>query len=270
MKKILSIYFLFILFCSGVFAENFSAEYLNHYSESFRSVTFMSADTVNFYAVDAIESDKDFWDDVTYNYTVEKKHKIYEITLNDAKRTKLVALISPKLLVLYEKKSGRQIFCGTEKRQSESIYFYPGQSFSASSELVENGKIYTAKNLGNLKPDFPWVEGVKGQGIGEKIFVDTNTPYLILFSGYFSVEKPYLYEYNSRPKTIKASVEKSGKSKIIELEDTPCAQQLDLKDIFDGEIFRTSDILTIEIVDVYPGTKYEDTCINALLTGLLL
>lgn len=232
MKQKLSIYILVAVFCVNLFAENFSADYLHHYSESFRSVTFKNESEVNFYAVDAIESDEDFWNDVTYKYTIEKKHKIYEISLNDAKRTKLVALISPKLLVLYEKKNGRQIFFGTEKRQSESIYFYSGQSFSASSELVENGKIYAAKNLGNLKPDFPWVEGVKGQGIGEKIFVDTNTPYLILFSGYFSVEKPYLYEYNSRPKTIRASFEKSGKSKIVELEDTPAAQQLDLKDNF--------------------------------------
>lgn len=74
--------------------------------------------------------------------------------------------------------------------------------------------------------------------------------------GFVSYERPYLYEENSRPRKLNISV--AGKfSFTADLVDTPNFQTINLP-----QTFGRNDELVIEILEVYPGTKYEDTCIN--------
>ena len=70
--------------------------------------------------------------------------------------------------------------------------------------------------------------------------------------------KPYLYKQNSRPKKIRLTAE-SLFSIEVDLIDTPNFQTI----IFPVRL--KNEILKLEILEVYPGTKYEDTCINAIL-----
>jgi hypothetical protein len=106
-----------------------------------------------------------------------------------------------------------------------------------------------------------WAEGVSEQGIHESIIFLENMQdkfkNVFISIDFVSYNKPYLYRQNSRPKTIKITIGE-GKPVIHELQDTPNYQPLVLPCGYTGKI-------KLEILEVYEGTKYEDTCINDLL-----
>ena len=137
---------------------------------------------------------------------------------------------------------------------------------NCSSYLKEKTKVYPVENLRKLVVDTPWVEGVKGDGIGEGFTIEGNQynkplgPYLFIINGYISYEKPYLYKQNNRIKKIKVTGIKSKKSKILDVLDTPHPQTVDISFITEPEDIR------IEIEDVYKGTKYDDTCLHYCIT----
>jgi hypothetical protein len=76
-----------------------------------------------------------------------------------------------------------------------------------------------------------------------------------------SYEKPYLYEQNARPRRILVTDELNDEEWDFELVDTPNPQELSF-----GE--RKNRKLTVEVLDVYPGTRYEDTCVNFVVFEL--
>jgi hypothetical protein len=129
---------------------------------------------------------------------------------------------------------------------------------SASSTLIEGSTVYSTDNL-DERIGVCWA--VKGKGIGEKIifknYEGKGYASLYISIGFVSFDKPYLYRQNSRPKKIKISYDNI--TEIIELEDTPNLQFL-------TNCWPKSNIneIHIEILEVYPGTKYNDTCINFL------
>lgn len=144
---------------------------------------------------------------------------------------------------------------------------------NVSSVLVEKDIHYDASNLsfenlewnyGNNNLFLPWVENVTGYGIGEYIELRDATPYerrtdyLLIANGYFSLEKPYLYKQNSRVKQIKVTGLNSGKEMILDVLDTPHPQTVDISFLETQEPFR------VTIMDIYKGTKYDDTCINCM------
>ncbi len=133
-----------------------------------------------------------------------------------------------------------------------------------SSYLIEKTKQYPVKNLNDFSVDTPWVEGVKGDGIGEGFTIEkwNNTvyPYLLIMNGYISYKKPYLYKQNNRIKKIKVTGLKSGDSRILDVLDTPHPQTVDISFITQPEDIR------VEIADVYKGTKYDDTCLHFCVT----
>ena len=79
-------------------------------------------------------------------------------------------------------------------------------------------------------------------------------------NGYISYEKPYLYKQNGRVKKIKVTGVNSGKSKVLDVLDTPHPQTVDISFLNEPEDIR------VEIADVYKGTKYDDTCIHYMIT----
>ena len=152
------------------------------------------------------------------------------------------------------------IFGGTSRNQGAEIWVYPiADTISASSHLVEGSVSYAPEQRGRPLYQPLWVEGVEGHGINEKLFITAKACFALHISiGYVSYVNPNLYKENSRPKLIRLTVENEF-TFDVELEDTPNYQTIMLP-----FPLRENDILELEILDVYPGTRYSDTCINEI------
>ena len=141
-----------------------------------------------------------------------------------------------------------------------------------SSFLKEKTKSYSINDMGCNFPEkrtvwgAPWCEGVQGQGIGERLefSLKKNNSYAEVFGkqkifisiGYVDYSRPDLYNANSRPKILSVYINNTF-YKDVRLEDTSEYQDL-LKD----RTLAASDTIKLVIKDVYPGEKYQDTCIN--------
>lgn len=152
-------------------------------------------------------------------------------------------------------------------------------SVRASSFLEENQKdgstvAYNAENINdtlffvtsdgsidlyydNKTP--PWVEGVEGYGIGE--YLDVEFKYasdeMQILNGFVDFSRMHLYKDNSRVKRILIESEEPAFSKEYELEDVVRYNVLTLPS-------KTTKI-RMTILDVYPGRKWQDTCISSIL-----
>ena len=150
-------------------------------------------------------------------------------------------------------------------------------SISASSYLKsKNANInYLPENAHDFSFETAWVEGVKGYGIGEYLtyhFRQTSPRIttIIVATGYVKSEKAY--RENSRVKKLK-----------MYIDDKPIAV-LNLEDCRREQIFEFEPIgrkpaenadwdelnklprwtLKFEILEVYPGDKYDDTAISEI------
>lgn len=146
----------------------------------------------------------------------------------------------------------------------ETPYFYYE---NVSSHLVEETKTgkreYKIENLCDMNQDTPWVEGVDGWGIGESFVIKTwdnsDDKYILLMNGYISASNPKLYDENGRIKKILVEGVKSGRKKEFTVKDTPHPQTIDISFLPEQEDVK------ITILDVYKGTKYEDTAIHFMI-----
>ncbi|MCB0488186.1 MAG: hypothetical protein R2820_13975 [Cyclobacteriaceae bacterium] len=155
------------------------------------------------------------------------------------------------------------------------------------SEYVAWTCRYSAGNLMDENPTTAWVEGVDGQGEGEVIFVpclDLSKP-VEIWAGYG--KSSAVYAANSRPKRVKLIVVSAKYAGASQYGTTysdlraVAQQEVTLKDVngyqtlsiptFKRETYywaeqeQTRDFdyfLGIEILEVYKGTKYTDTCIS--------
>jgi len=143
----------------------------------------------------------------------------------------------------------------------------------ATSELKEGNIIYSAKNAVDDNILQPWAVGKTGIGEKIKLRIDTNrlrtdaerlAAYrywgLVISNGFVDYKRPYLYEYNNRIKKIRVSRGKPGEYVDITLEDTPQLQKFEFR-----ELKTEANILEIEILEVYKGSRYDDTCINLII-----
>lgn len=190
---------------------------------------------------------------------------------------------------------------------------YWGRLFNRSSELdmasshMEFGK-YDIGHIIDKNIKTAWVEGVKGDGIGEYILIATpeETRTINIFSGYG--QNISLFNKNNRPSQIRLSyflgIEDAYEGQyysyfkavkfedeyILNLNDTIALQHFDfpfrdlerlsafkikcLEDFKNAgyredmyappEPPRVKWILKIEILDVYKGSKWDDTCISEI------
>ncbi len=198
----------------------------------------------------------------TFKYTATGCKGLYEIKLDNG--IKFTALVSKKYLVLYKSDFKEPFFVGGVSISRERTY--PIHKIKASSFLTEKNIFYKVENLSNLNLDSPWVEGVNGNGIGETLTFTTNSPGIVFFSGYISAKNPSLYEKNSRIKKAKFKCVENGREFIFNFEDTAGGQQIDLSDLFQYN-GKNSFTIIMEILDVYKGTRYQDTCVNSMFVG---
>jgi hypothetical protein len=197
----------------------------------------------------------------TGKYLIKTEDKIpfLYIDYDNGDNDRLLILKNEDICALFDKND--LIFWGTSGGLNKREGFLPPTKINATSFLSEKGIHYLPDNLTKYpKLGILWVEGAEGQGIGEKLFIqNTKASALHISIGFVSYDKPYLYTMNSRPREISLVVD--GKFSIrYQLQDTPAYQKI----IFPKEL-NYSDTLMIEILSVYEGTRYQDTCINNII-----
>lgn len=152
------------------------------------------------------------------------------------------------------------------------------ESYNASSYLKEGSTSYVAENAGKIyaiptnnrdvtswSPQIkPWAEGKKGDGIGETFEIETSYPKgsgqglpldIRILNGYVDPLKPHLFKENNRIKKALLETD-TGIKKEFEFRDEVEFTQIILPD----NVKR----IKLTILEVYKGTKYQDTCITAV------
>lgn len=150
----------------------------------------------------------------------------------------------------------RTISSSSLSEYNEGIEFsYTGSRFSEIF-MVVFGRGY--HNIYAL----PWVEGVEGPGIGEWVQVEPTSPKTVFYilNGFVDPYRPRLYKMNSRVKDgLAIGITSTGKT--IE-------QSVHFEDFayFKTVIF-PEPVVTMRLViqSVYPGSKWQDTAISAIL-----
>ena len=153
----------------------------------------------------------------------------------------------------------------SEEEEIEYIFFnIDFKDIKVSSELnAINNNSYAGKNIIDFNTKTAWVEGVKGDGIGEWIeinYEDWITPIRVInfYNGYCKNEKTW--KENGRVKKIKLYVNNRAYA-VLNLKDTMLCQGFCI-DIGDDVVINK---LKFEILEVYKGEKYEDTAISEIL-----
>ena len=174
----------------------------------------------------------------------------------DKNNTELLLLKNENIAILYDKEESVPSFTGIKNNNK----ILPIDKIKSSSSLKEGKIEYSAENLKSLKLKHPWVEGVKGDGIGEYIqFNKKDASGLFMLNGFISLNRSDLYEKNNRIEKITISGMTSKAKKEVLLLDTAKPQYIDLSDFLNNEEIK------LEIQSVYKGTKYDDTCIAGII-----
>ena len=215
----------------------------------------------------------------TYSVSVENKVNFFNVTWKNNTREKFLILTiqDSNEFILYNA-DGKPYFIGIECDDGfyegdvgmECDFGMSGRHFeikgiTASSSLREGNISHTPDKI-NLNTNQAWAEGVKGNGVGEyivfnnKLYIPQQTLYISF--GFVSYSKSNLFTDNARPKKIKVSWNDTNKSIVMELQDTPNFQRIENppRD-FNSEGFEAP--LKIEILEVFTGAKYTDTCIHS-------
>lgn len=181
---------------------------------------------------------------------------------------------SENLLISYSNKVGKYSDFITKYRIPSSNI----KSIEVSSELEGN---YSKMNLFDGSFETAWVEGVAGSGIGEKIKIqlsDNRLAAICLVNGY--TKNSETYTTNNRIKKVKIEKEivdyqdpnkTSIKTYEQEIKDLPFSS-INLSNFYSmtstigdyGEGYSKVRSISITILEVYKGTKYDDTCISEL------
>ena len=127
-------------------------------------------------------------------------------------------------------------------------------SSALQSQKNSQGRRYTyvAENVLDGDSNTAWVEGVSGHGIHEWLLVNFTRPVRIKT---VSLVGEYKGKKNNRIKTIRLSFS-DGSSQIALLNDSPAFQSISLVPT------RVTEWVKFEIVDVYLGTRFEDSPIS--------
>ena len=132
-----------------------------------------------------------------------------------------------------------------------------GGTLSVSSQLTgKSGTVYGAAFLNDGDTSTPWEEGVEGDGIGEQITYEpeagTKLQVIRIYPGNGRSDKAF--QENNRPKTI--TLEIDGKKQTLNFDDAGHFYT------FSSKKPVTAKQVKLIIDSVYPGSKWQDTCIS--------
>lgn len=140
-------------------------------------------------------------------------------------------------------------------------------SVKASSCLKPTSKFnYEAENAHDFNHESVWVEGAKGQGIGEYLVYEfagacPRITTVKILNGHVKSEKAW--HENSRVKKLHMYY-KNEPYAILELEDSRTEQDFEVGVLGPHDGNAPKWTLKFEILEVYPGSKYQDTVISEL------
>lgn len=249
--KIISVGLLFLVLSYHVFSEDYlSGEVYNSPADDMAWSFFNgSLNTVDF---DGNET--------KYKYKIESGKPYDFLYVNNGKsEDKYLMLMSDYFLPLYKEGTNKPIyeaFFGINL----NLFTMHEPKYSASSTLVEGSRKYPPEDLKLVELGRPWVEGVEGDGIGEKITITAKHPIdeLVISNGFCSWNSAHYFN-NNRVKRLRISNSlKPTESFEVNIPDSPKP--------FNILVLFTATDLVIEILEVYKGDKYSDTCINFLLS----
>ncbi len=133
-------------------------------------------------------------------------------------------------------------------------------NISVSSQLIENNRpsdAYRAAHLADGKDSTCWAEGADGPGIGEWAQFGFDSPKTVkalkIIAGY--PKTPAVFQANNRVKKIMI-VFSDGESQTATLADQKDFQRV----LIDRD--KPTRFVKLVIMEVYKGTKYDDTCIS--------
>jgi len=142
--------------------------------------------------------------------------------------------------------------------------FVAGMQFCVSSVLApQSGNRYGPWSLLDGASATAWCEGVPGPGIGESITI--RFPHPVVFRRLY-VENGYgksakAYRENGRPSWVQITTS-SGFDFPTPLSDFAQGQDVDLPGPSAIQWIR------LTILETYPGTRYQDTCMNGVMPDL--
>ncbi len=181
---------------------------------------------------------------------------------------------SPNLIISYTNNQKLSEFISKYRLKNDKI-----KAVNVSSRLSSK---YSVENMFDFNFNTAWAEGIKGDGIGEKIEIELNKyplTAICLINGY--TKNADLYKNNNRIKKLKIEIEYvdyKDSTKLDTESKEVMLQDFEFQDVSKnnfgniisvisdyGEGYRKITKITLTILDVYKGTKYSDTCISELL-----
>lgn len=104
----------------------------------------------------------------------------------------------------------------------------------------------------------PWAEGEDGPGIGAYVEIEYNDPvaWIYIINGYVDLSRQHLFYQNNRVKTMKVEDLENKMEYTLHFQDYVYLHDL----VFQ----KATRHIKLTIQEVYPGTRYDDTCISAI------
>jgi hypothetical protein len=144
-------------------------------------------------------------------------------------------------------------------------WFFVGRQYTATASSSLNPDSpkfsYRPENLNDDKWDNAWAEGVEGHGVGESVTLTMKHPQratrLYIQNGYRKSQA--LFSQNNRVKKMSVSLN-GGKPFSVDLRDGFRAQNR-VTIPPDAGVLKT---VKMTIVEVYPGTDFQDTCLSSV------
>ena len=196
----------------------------------------------------------------------KRQSELYRLQYLSAKET-LTPKEKKELDKLYEK-HGEVVTSVWEIIPAECSWYCGGGNYAvkASSSLPgTKGFNYAAREANDLNYKTAWVEGRKDEGIGEYLdyYFKNRSPRItsvIISNGYIKTDEAW--SNNNRVKKLKMYVNGQPFA-MLNLEDSRSDQVFETG-IVEHNPDGTDLVLRFEIVEVYKGSKYNDTAITEI------
>lgn len=146
------------------------------------------------------------------------------------------------------------------------------EALNSITETINNKPIVYTPKVWSLR-NIPWAVPANAEDKSIFFTIDPDNPsvlepvtYLVINNGYISYSKEYLYQQNSRAKTIEISYEDVCFKR--ELQDIANFQVVQLDKPIDINKRKKTEV-RLTICDYYPGSKYSDIVISAVSFPML-